>query len=365
MKELTSRERIHRCYNHLEVDRPGVYIRWGGMEDNQDVTYRELKRLVLEKTDRKQLILAEQFVGSPPIKSYLEPYDQDFDCRVTLLETSRGNLVQRDLVGRHGQPGYRKEHFLKEEADAEKYLSLPYPDIGGDCSAFFAALETMGDRGVVESDLGLNPASIVVELFGTEIFAILSIEGRETLHRLMARECEIKCRLVRYLLERGIGPYFAMSGEEYLVPPLHGREDFFDFNVRYDRPITDLVHDAGARVHVHCHGSIESVIDGFVALGADVLHPFEAPPLGDITPKKAKEALRGKVTLEGNIQIGDMYGKHPGEIRDQVRDLIADGFEDHRGLIVCPTASPYIPGAGERCTPNYRAMVEAVLSASD
>ncbi len=36
-----------------------------------------------------------------------------------------------------------------------------------------------------------------------------------------------------------------MLGEEYLVPPLHGPEDFDDFNVRYDAPISARIHDAG------------------------------------------------------------------------------------------------------------------------
>ena len=34
---------------------------------------------------------------------------------------------------------------------------------------------------------------------------------------------------------------------------------------------------------------------------------------------------------------------------------------DRRNLIVSPTASPYIPGAGEACFEMYRAMVETVL----
>ena len=43
-----------------------------------------------------------------------------------------------------------------------------------------------------------------------------------------------------------------------------------------------------------------------------------------------------------------------------LRALIADAFDDHRGLIVSPTASPYIRGAGEDCLAMYMAMVETV-----
>jgi hypothetical protein len=57
-----------------------------------------------------------------------------------------------------------------------------------------------------------------------------------------------------------------------------------------------------------------------------------------------------------------MYEASPDEIRAEVEALIRDTFDDHRGLIVSPTASPYIPGEGEKCYPQYKAMVDTVLS---
>ncbi len=54
-----------------------------------------------------------------------------------------------------------------------------------------------------------------------------------------------------------------------------------------------------------------------------------------------------------------MYGS-PEEIRRQTDELIRATFDDHRGLIVCPTASPYIRGRGEGCYPQYKAMIDTV-----
>ena len=104
-------------------------------------------------------------------------------------------------------------------------------------------------------------------------------------------------------------------------------------------------------------------MDGFPAIGADVLHCFEAPPMGDVTPAEVKQAWRGQIALEGNIQIADMYEKSPGEIRAQTEALIRDGFDDRRGLAVSPTASPYMAGRGVDCYPQYLAMVETVCAA--
>ena len=364
MKELTSRERLHRCYFHEEVDRPAVYLRWVGMErgggDVGDPSYNDLKKLIIERTDRKAAYSVGHLLSPLPQENVREPYNENFDRETTTLTTPKGPLTKKMLISLKIYPGYCEEHFLKNEEDAERYLSLPFPEVSGDCSDFPELVSRMGDDGIVHTSISPNPASIIVELFGSETFAILSMENRPLLHRMTERECEFKLKLVRFLLDHGVGPFFTMGGEEYLVPPLHGRKDFYDFNVKYDKPICDLIHEAGGRVHIHSHGSIKTVCDGFVEFGTDVLHPFEAPPMGDITPAEAKEAARGKMTLEGNLQVGDLHTKDEEEMREQVRGLIRDVFDDGRGLIICPTASPYIVGEGEKYTRNCEAVVDEV-----
>ena len=93
-----------------------------------------------------------------------------------------------------------------------------------------------------------------------------------------------------------------------------------------------------------------------------MLHPFEPPPQGDILAREAKEMARGKMCLEGNIQIHRMYEADPEEIREETETLIAGAFDDQRGLIVSPTASPYIRGRGEDCFPRYQAMIDTVVN---
>lgn len=361
MKKLSSRERLHRCYYHQETDRPGIYVRWGGIENNNDLTYRELKIRVLAKTDRKLVYPGYLHKQKPQFTIRREDYDENFYREIYALNTPAGPLEKSSLLGKHGQPGLHETYLLKDESDVEKYLSLPLPEISGNVDDFFRMRKDLGERGIVEASFDTNPGGTVVELLGTENFAIMSVLNRELVHLLLERECEISIRLVKYLLEHGVGPYFCTDGQEYIVPPLHGRQDFYDFNIRYDRQITDLIHEAGGRVYVHSHGSVKTVLDGFIELGADVLHPFEAPPMGDITPREAKAIIRGRMTLEGNLQIADMYESTPDKIRAQTEVLLQDAFDDSRGLIVCPTASPYLAGEGEKCTANYMAMIDMVL----
>jgi hypothetical protein len=56
-----------------------------------------------------------------------------------------------------------------------------------------------------------------------------------------------------------------------------------------------------------------------------------------------------------------MYEASPAEIAAETTVLIDTVFDDRRGLIVSPTASPYIRGMGEACFPQYKAMVDTVL----
>ena len=356
---MTSRERLRRCYFNQELDRPGVYSRTGFPKN--DPSYDRLKAYLQTHADLKCSWSGRAFESTMTTEEFLDQHSGDFDRRVILLHAPAGDLRSTYLVSRKGQPGLNETYFIKSRGDAETYLSLPMPNVKGDVSSFFGADRAMGDRGIVDVGLGLNPAGWVAELCGSETFAMMTVSDRDIIHALCEREMNVILNTLRFLLSHKVGPYFSMCGEEFVVPPLHGPKDFYDFNVKYDKPIIDLIHQADGRMHIHSHGSIKKVMQGFVDMGADVLHPFEPPPMGDITPAEAKAMVRGRLCLEGNIQIADMYEKLPDNIREQTRVLIASCFDDHKGLIVSPSASPYIRGKGEECFEQYRAMVDTVV----
>ena len=358
---MNSRERLRRAYAHQEMDRPGVYSRTGFPIN--DPTYDRLKAYLQAHSDLKHSLLGWVAETPEPAEVVVEPHSPDFQRHITTLHTPAGDLTSSILVGLQGQENSIQESYLvKTRRDAEAYLSLPMPRVRARAEEFRAADARMGQRGIVDVHLDFNPAGFVAELCGSETFAVLSLTDRDVLHALCERRMSILLAAVKELLAEGVGPFFSLSGEEYVVPPLHGPQDFFDFNVAYDKPILDLVHDAGGRMHIHCHGSVKRVMPGFLDMGADVLHPFEAPPMGDITPAEAKAIACGRLCLEGNIQINRMYETTPEEIRAETEALVRTAFDDHRGLIVSPTASPYIRGAGEVCFAQYKAMIDAVCS---
>lgn len=359
MTTLTSKERLKRCYFHEELDRPAVYIRCY-IRNGSDRSYDKLLDLINEKTDLK-------IDSGVPLKMYdfkelEEKHDEDFKRKKTIIKTPLGELFSSNLIGLRGQPGYTEKHLLDSKEDIDKYLSLKFNKAEGDLTEYLRAKEKMGDRGIVTAAISSNPAALTVDLFGSERFAMMTLTDRELLHELTKKHFDFLMELAKFYIEKGVGPFFWMSGEEYITPILHGPQDFDDFNVKYDKPIIDLIHNAGGRVHIHCHGSIKKVLPGFLKMGVDVLHPFEAPPMGDVTPSEAKEIAGDKICFEGNIQIADMYEKDTANIKKQVEGLIRDMFKDKKNLIICPTASPYIIGEGGKCYENYRTMIETVLN---
>ena len=80
-----------------------------------------------------------------------------------------GDLESTTLLSLKGEPGLHETFYLKSREDAEKYLSLPEPEIAGDVAGCFEADRALGDRGIVDVGLGMNPGGTVAELFGPGI----------------------------------------------------------------------------------------------------------------------------------------------------------------------------------------------------
>ena len=362
MTQITRRERLRRAYFHEEMDRPGVYSRTSYPPN--DPSYDRLKAYLAQHAELKQgwhpNVIHEPWIET---QQFVEPVSADWERLITVLQTPAGEFRASRLNSLKGQPGMPETYFVKSREDAERWLSLPMPEIGGDVSRFAVLDQEMGEAGIVDVGLGSNPAGSAAVLVGSEGFAFMSISDRDMLHALCQRRMETLLAVVKYLASQGVGTYFGMAGHERIAPPLHGPRDFWDFNVKYDKPINDLIHEIGGAVHVHCHGALGLVFQGFLEMRLDVLHPVEPPPMGDLPAAKAKALTGGRLTIEGNIQTAHIYEHTPEEIRAETAKLIEDAFApDRKGLIVSTTASPWIRGAGESSFPMYKAMVDTVIN---
>lgn len=110
-------------------------------------------------------------------------------------------------------------------------------------------------------------------------------------------------------------------------------------------------------VHVRCHGPLNAVLEEFVVMGANCLHPVEPPPLGDVPLQEAKRRIGISLCLEGNIQIGDLYAMEPEAFRKSVGETVLVGKEGG-GFVLCPTASPHTPTLSPLAVQNYLTTIE-------
>lgn len=363
---MTSRERLLAAYRLQEVDRVPMHIRgvrpWDeAWVSSRDASYGPLIEAVAEHGDYVDSWGAGGGRFYTVSDAYTaEAYQEDRDdwvANYTIHHTPGGDMRTMHLSSKRGLPGMQMEFMVKSLEDLDKVLSVPYVPARPDCSGFFEKTEKMGERGIVWCALP-NAISMVHNIMGSELMAIWSVTERPRILELIRVFHERCLNLLHYLLEQGCGPIFAMSGEEYVTPPMHSPRDFREFVVEPEQELAAAIHAAGKLLHIHCHGPISGVLEDFMALGADCLHPIEPPPMGDVTIDEAKRRIGHRICIEGNIQIGDLYAGDTAELVAQVRHNL--DVTGGRGYIVCPTASPHTAVLTDLTVRNYLAMIEAV-----
>ncbi len=281
--------------------------------------------------------------------------------RITRVRTPDGVLRQVYAVDTANPLPMPVEHFIKTPADVDRFGALPYVPLEPDIEPILELDRRIGDRGIVMVGLGSNAVGQVHQLLGSERMAIWACEHRDLIFRLLDEMLRRKLDVVRALaatgLTRRMPVCFMHVGAEAAVPPLHGPADFRDFVTRYDTPLHEAIHAIGGFVRVHCHGSVGKVLDDFVAMGTDMLHPVEAPPMGDITLPDAKRRAAGRMTIEGNLQIAHLYEDAPDVFAARVERTIAEGKPDGR-FCLTPTASPYTVELSDRAVSNYLTLID-------
>jgi len=366
---MTSRERLTTAFHKGKPDRLPIFIRGVNVFDegwmaSRHPSYRPLIDYVREKTDPVVFWSAGWGYGltstSPEMESKrVVEEDGDWQMIETRLDTPRGPLLQLFRHSKQGKPGLTAKSFITTPEDVERLLSIPHRAIEPDLEAYRTLVEKVGTDGLVLPVLG-GALMWLHQVMDSETLALWSVTQRDLLHLLLRTFNERALELMGKLMAGGCGPVMGSIGQELATPPLVGPADFEEFVVEYDRQVFDLVHRYGATVHVHCHGNLRQVLDGFLRAGVDSLHPVESPPMGDITLREFREQVGLRIAVKGNIQIGELYGGRPEEIAQEVRQAFEAAGRDG-AFILGPTASPFWPELPERALVNYRTMIDTGL----
>ena len=102
----------------------------------------------------------------------------------------------------------------------------------------------------------------------------------------------------------------------------------------YHKQVTDAVKARGAFVSLHSDGNVESVLDGIVELGFDVVHPYQESAGMDYGLYKSSYADKFVIMGGLDVQTTIGFGKLDflrSEI-ERVLGLFADG-----GMLFCTT----------------------------
>ncbi|NLG50196.1 MAG: hypothetical protein GX552_08820 [Chloroflexi bacterium] len=175
-----------------------------------------------------------------------------------------------------------------------------------------------------------EPIEQVVGLMGAETFALLLAEDPAALQELVEIAAQPTYERLETVLSSGIQPGVWTSGAEWVTPPYAGPATFRRLVVPYLTRMVDIAHRHGCPVFSHCHGKLRAVLDDYVGTGIDASHPFEAPPMGDITPRELRDHMRQlgrRVCWVGNIQLDDVLRAPTAEIARQV-DALLEVFAD-------------------------------------
>jgi hypothetical protein len=364
---MTQRERMMAAFRLEEPDHFPIHVRGVRAWDEQWCESRhDSYEPIIEAVREHGAYEAGSGLGGGlaltayPVETSVEEQEAgDWVIRRTTIQTAQGPLTSARKNSTRGLPGLQTEYYVKSLEDLDAILSIPYEPVRPDLSRFDTLEEQIGDRGIVMCALPV-PMHRLAMLTGSDRLAVWSLTERERILGAVEVLLERTLDMLEWAIGQGVGPIYATAGEEFMTPPLAGPRDFREFIVEPGLPVRDRLREAGMLRHIHCHGPLDGVLEEFVTLGADCLHPIEGPPLGDVTFAEAKRRIGDRVCLEGNIQIGDLYHDPTDVLVEKVKRTI-DAGAPGGGFILCPTASPHTAELTPQTVKNYLAMIETAV----
>jgi hypothetical protein len=339
---------------------------------NLQPSYRRLMDAVREKTDvitnwnpqpaNDRYIGADGFLGS----SYAVPTDtrtEEAEGAIrteTIVHTPRGDLrcvTQKDPAV---NTTWFVEHFCKSVADVDKALSVPYKPALYDDADYPRVVAELGDHGLVMASLG-DPAYLSADLMSFEDYMLWALEEKEHFARTVEVVAERVMENLRRQLRCRVVDAYRICGPEYMTPPYAPPAMFGRFMLPHVRTMTDIIHGAGAKVRLHCHGRIGRVLDMILDTGCDGLDPCEPPPDGDIELGEVKRrAFARGVSVWGNMELKMIERGTPEAVRAEVRRIM-DQAKEGGGFALIPTASPVNAPLAPRTEENLLAFIDAGL----
>lgn len=362
---MTSRERLMAVLRKHIPDRVPIstheLVGWNASTwENQEASYKGLMEYVREKTD------CIYMTGVATVNNYLRDHTQVKQWQEgsstytrTTIHTPKGDLTCLDRVDKGIYTAWHLEHFVKDSADIEKYLSIPDDLEPVDIINLRQEEEMLEDKGILFVGIA-DPLCIAAELFEFGDFTVTAFTEKNMFMKLLDKIFAQQMFFLEDMLKKGAGPLFRIVGPEYATSPYLGPREFHEFVCKYDREMISLIHEYGQYARVHCHGRIRDILPHIVEMEADALDPIEAPPSGDIELGEVKRLYGDKLCLCGNIQLKDLEYASVDQMRRIVQKCMDDAKEGG-GYVILPTAAPINTPLSPITERNYKVFIDTAL----
>ncbi len=309
-----------------------------------------IHRTSFTELDRRFFLIPQEYIG---VKE--RQISDEVVYREYILKTAKGTLGYIEELKKDISTMWVKKPLLRDKADVEKILSIPYEFQRSDMSSFFKTREDLGDRGVMCCFVS-TPLVCVSHMFDFSTFLLWVAAEKKTIKALIETVYERIHLQLEHLLKSGVGPVIEFGGSEQATPPMMSPELYDELVVPYDSRLVELVRRYNCLVRVHCHGKIKDTLPKLLKMGVDLVNPVEAPPSGDIELREARKIVEEKITLEGNIQFSDLEFASEQKIDRLVRKTILDGGK--KRFILTATEWP-ITYLTERQKRNYIQFIKS------
>lgn len=372
---MTEKQRVLACVRWEDYDRVPIYppipfnaTQWerGELHSWCDSdNYRAVAELVAEhctetgryRAQGGRFNRAYHMIPNRHIEAVSTETVGERTSRTTVVHTPKGDLRTVTTVDQDVSTAWVMEPLVKDLADVDRLLSVPFEPDPFDPAELLADHEEWGERGLVE--LGISTPLVCsshIMLFDT--FLEWCASERTTIERLLEAACERILTRLEPLLKAGVVECIWLGGSEQATPPMMSRKFYKELAMAYDEPIIRMCKEHGTLVHVHCHGLVNDVLELMMDMGADMTDPVEPTPDGDTDFADAKRRCRGRMVLMGNIELRALEFATTREIDEMVRAAICDGGKE--GVMLFPSACP-LTWMSDRCRDNCIQYIESGL----
>ena len=371
---MTRRERLMATLRGEPVDRPPVsfYEIGGWTFDTEDPDpfnvynspeWWPLIRLAEEETDLIRMMGAQvtPAAHNPRDEFFREETYMEGRSRYTRRTLTVAGRTMTSLTRRDPEVSttWTVEHLLKDEEDARAYLKLPDEIFAYEYSVenLRAAEEAVGDAGIVMVDVG-DPLGHTASLFAPEDYTVLGLTEPSLFHQLLEKHTHYVYPLVEYVAREFPGHLWRVVGSEYASEPFLPSRLYAEYEVRYTRPMVEMIHKYGGFARLHSHGRLKNILHHIIDMGVVGLDPVEPPPQGDMALIDVRRQVGKQMVLFGNIEASDIEMLPPPEFEKRVVRALREGTAgEGRGFVLHPSACPYGRQISADVMANYETMV--------